>query len=336
MAAVSSDPTGPGAGYDALTAGAGLHRATDRRVLRVSGDRAPDMLQGLISADIRDPGPEERAAWPSLVLDPKGKVLADALVLRAGDVLLLDVPASAWPDLEPHLGRYLPPRFARLEPSGLEAWRLRGPRALEAAAALDPALAGLAAPRRTGKAGARFDAMSVGGGFAVRRDDRGGDGIDLYLAAGGPPDGWDVATVSDPDWEAWRVERGIPLYGRDVTAANLPQETGLVDDATSFEKGCYTGQEVLARIHYRGKVNRRLMALVPPDENTPMPASGDELRDGERVVGSITSVAPSRRHGWAALGYVRREVEAGATLDVAAAGAIAVSRATATEAGRRP
>lgn len=313
MAAGSSEL---GTGYEALMSGAGLHRARDRRVIRVDGDRAPDMLQGLISADIREPGPDARAAWPTLILDPKGKVLADAVVLRADGTLLLDVPEAAWGGLEPHLGRYLPPRFAKLEPSGLEAWRLRGPDAVAAAARFDPALAGLGAPERNEKRGTRFDAMSIGAGFAVRREDRGGAGVDLYVSDGFEPAIADMVRVSDAEWDAWRIERGIPAYGHDVTAANLPQETGLVADATSFEKGCYTGQEVLARIHYRGKVNRRLMSLRPAEDDAPMPGAGAELRDGDRVVGSVTSVAASPRGGWAALGYVRREVEDGATLDV--------------------
>jgi folate-binding protein YgfZ len=324
-------------GYDALVDSAALLRDGSRRVFRLGGDRAADMLQGLSTADIHDLG-DNRAgsdgtARPTLILTPKGRVLADAVVVRVGDGLLLDVPEAAWPGLEPHFARYLPPRFAKLEPSGLGLLRIRGPEALTRATEIDPALGMLPAPIRTEKDGVRWSAARLGEGaadvgqaFAVRRDGPGGEGIDLYLPAGDTS--FPLTEASANAWEIWRVEQGVPLYGRDISEDNLPQETGLVADATSFSKGCYTGQEVLARIHYRGKVNRLLRGLrlkhaddgadgddgegLSPDASDPPLTPGDELRNGERAVGSVTSAVRSPRYGWIGLGYVRREIEPGA------------------------
>ena len=328
MVADSSDPApldvaGP-PGYDTLVASAAQYRDDSRRVLRLAGARAADMLQGLITADIRDPG-EAGAAWPTLILTPKGRVLADAVVVRVDGVLLLDVPETAWPGLEPHFSRYLPPRFAELDQAGLDVVRLRGPEAVSRAAELAPGLLELAAPLRSEKDGVRWSAATPDSEvvdalkFAVRRDGPGGQGFDLYLSSSRSIDS-PFTEASSAAWEIWRVEQGIPLYGRDISEENLPQETGLVADTTSFSKGCYTGQEVLARIHYRGKVNRQLRGLrvKEPDDRKRAIASGDELRGDGRTVGSVTSAARSPRLGWIGLGYVRREIEPGSEVEAGA------------------
>ena len=312
MAAGSSEPVG----YDELVGSAAVYRDGSRRVFRISGDRAPDMLQGLITADIREPG--EGAAWPTLILTPKGRILADAVVVRVDEDLLLDLPEAAWAGLEPHFGRYLPPRFAKLEPTGLEVVRVRGPEALARAREAMPELAELPPVRRDEKQGVRRGAMRLGEGFAMTCDEAGGPGVDLLLpGAGGPEPG--VPEASPEAWDIWRIERGIPVYGRDISEDNLPQETGLVAETTSFTKGCYTGQEVLARIHYRGKVNRLLRGLRATDHGeapvagdaSPPLAAGDELVSDHRTVGGVTSTVRSPRFGWIGLGYVRREVEPG-------------------------
>lgn len=301
------------AGYDALRSGAACHRDGSRLVLRVEGARAPDMLQGLITADIRSPG--EGTAWPTLILTPKGRILADAVVVRTAALTLLDVPVAAWPRLQEHFGQYLPPRFATLEATDLGVLRLRGPEAVPRATSALEEIAELSAPRHTEREGVSWAARRIDGGVAVRSDGPGGDGIDLYwpgdralpLDAGG--DGWTEA--ADGAWQAWRIEQGIAQYGSEITLDNLPQETGLVAASTSFTKGCYTGQEVLARIHYRGKVQRHLRGLRPIDsgEGAIPPEVGDELVADGRTVGVVTSVTATPATGWAGLGYVRREIE---------------------------
>jgi len=291
-------------GYEVLAREAAVFDDTTRQVFRVHGERALPALNGLVTADVL--ATEGDAAFPTLILTPKGRVLADAVVIRLGDAVWLDVPTAAWTELEEHFDRYLPPRFAKLERSELRVVRIRGPLATERERS-DPALASLDGPTYTPRSGARWAVGEFRGGFAVRP----ADGFDVYL----PPEqahGLDLPEVGEAAWDVFRIENGVPVYGRDVTSENLPQETGLVPERVSFEKGCYTGQEVLARIHYRGKVNRNLLGIrVGSPYAVPPLHPGDELLTENRVVGSVTSAAESPDHGWIGLAYLRREVEPG-------------------------
>jgi tRNA-modifying protein YgfZ len=117
--------------------------------------------------------------------------------------------------------------------------------------------------------------------------------------------------VGEEVYERWRVEAGIPRWGRELDDSILPAEAGLTDTHVSFTKGCYPGQEPIARLHYRGKVNRRLRRLVLDGE----PSTDELVLDG-KVVGRITSRADGR-----ALGYVRTEVPEDAVLEVGGASA---------------
>ena len=105
-------------------------------------------------------------------------------------------------------------------------------------------------------------------------------------------------TVDDGELERLRVEAGTPRWGREIDGRVLPAEAGLEERAISFDKGCYPGQEPIARLRYRGHVNRRLRVL---DVESAEP--GDEIVHGEKTVGRITSAV-----GGVALGYVRIEV----------------------------
>jgi folate-binding protein YgfZ len=155
--------------------------------------------------------------------------------------------------------------------------------------------------------GSRWDAVRYRGGVATRPP----ESLDLYLPPGETP-GFDIPAVSDEAWEVWRIEHGVPLYGVDISRESLPQETGLVVERVSFVKGCYTGQEVLARIHYRGKVNRHLRGLRGP---APLSA-GDVVESGGKEVGAVTSAAHSPLLGWIGLATIRREVEPGDTVEI--------------------
>ena len=115
--------------------------------------------------------------------------------------------------------------------------------------------------------------------------------------------------VGEEELERWRIEAGIPRWGREIDDQILPAEAGLDDTHISFSKGCYPGQEPIARQRYRGKVNRKLRVLDVEGDATP----GTELvLDGKRV-GRITSAVPG-----VALGYVRVEVPDDAHLQFAA------------------
>lgn len=305
MAADSSrGERGAPPGYAALAREAGVVEDDARQIFRVQGARALQALNGLVSADVL--AAEGDAAFPTLILTPKGRVLADAVVIRLGGATWLDVPTAAWPELEKHFERYLSPRFAKLETSGLRVVRIRGPLSTERERT-DPDLASLDGPTYSAKAGSRWAAGEFRGGFAVRPP----EGFDIYLPAD-EAHGLDLPEVGEAAWDVFRIENGVPVYGRDVTKENLPQETGLVPERVSFDKGCYTGQEVLARIHYRGKVNRNLLGIRVggPYVGAPLHPRDDLLAE-DRVVGSVTSAAESPVHGWIGLAYLRREVEPG-------------------------
>ncbi len=130
--------------------------------------------------------------------------------------------------------------------------------------------------------------------------------------------------VSEAAAEIVRVERGRPRYGVDMDEGTIPQEAGLNERAVSFTKGCYVGQETVARLYYRGKPNRHLRGLrflEPLDPAPPVP--GEELRLGNRPVGRLSSVVESPRLGTIALALVRREASPGDTLAVGEHGATA-------------
>jgi folate-binding protein YgfZ len=118
--------------------------------------------------------------------------------------------------------------------------------------------------------------------------------------------------VSEAAAEVLRVERGRPRVGFELDESVIPQEAGLNERAVSFTKGCYVGQETVARLHYRGKPNRRLLGL----RLSALAASGTELRLGPKVVGRLATVADSPVHGPIALALVRREANPGDVLAV--------------------
>ena len=112
--------------------------------------------------------------------------------------------------------------------------------------------------------------------------------------------------------EVLRVEAGRPRYGVDLDDSVIPQEAGLNERAVSFTKGCYVGQETVARLHYRGKPNRHLRGLRLSAPAVP----GEEIRLGEKVVGRLGSVVVSPRLGPIALALVRREAAPGDAVTV--------------------
>jgi folate-binding protein YgfZ len=127
---------------------------------------------------------------------------------------------------------------------------------------------------------------------------------EALLAAGAVEAGEDAAEVV-------RVERGRPRWGHELDDTVIPQEAGLNERAVSFTKGCYVGQETVARLHYRGRPNRHLRGLRLAEPVAP----GTPLAFGERAVGTVASAVVSPTFGPIALAIVRREAEPGATLD---------------------
>ena len=128
--------------------------------------------------------------------------------------------------------------------------------------------------------------------------------------------------ASEEEFERWRIESRLPRWGRELDERVLPAEAGLEETHISFSKGCYPGQEPIARQHYRGKVNRRLRVLDTEGDVGP----GDELLLDDKTVGRITSAVDG-----VALGYVRTEVPDSARLEIAAKAGFARLRSQAPE-----
>jgi folate-binding protein YgfZ len=273
--------------YEALRTGLGAHRLA-RDVLSVSGADAASYLQGQCSQDLA--GLEFGRAADSLLLAPEGKVVALIRVLRRDDdSFVLDVDAGFGEAVAARLGRFL----------------LRAKVAVEA---LDWECIALRGDIRDDIGG------DIGGdGWSVPVEWNGWRGIDLLGPAGTVTVTGDARWCGDGAWEACRIESGVPVMGRELDEGTIPAESGLVERAVSFKKGCYTGQELVARIDSRGnRVARRLCGLVIDAASDPAGLVGAELvgGDSEKTLGRVTSAAlcPGL-DAVGALAYVHRSVE---------------------------
>ncbi|HZO07495.1 MAG TPA: glycine cleavage T C-terminal barrel domain-containing protein, partial [Solirubrobacterales bacterium] len=291
--------------YRQLREECGLLERSERSELLVSGADAAEYLQGQLTNDTEalEPGDGLYAA----LLDRKGHMQSDMRVLRpgAGPDLLLDLETSALPAVLKHLTMYSIGRDVAVADASEERalFSLIGPRSVE--------LAGTAALPEDA-----CEETSVAGVEVVAAGTR--EGIDLFCAATEAErlraallEAGAVA-VSPTAAEILRIESGVPRYGAEMGGETMPAEAGIVERAVSFTKGCYIGQETVARLHYKGKPNRHLRGLRLTDPVT----QGDEIRLGERVVGEIGSAAVSPAFGPIALAVVRREAEPGTVVSV--------------------
>jgi len=276
--------------YRQLRDECGLVERPDRGLLIVSGPEAAEYLQGQLTNDTEaiEPG-----AWTyAALLDRKGHMQADMRVLRPGD------GPDLWLDLEPeglaaasrHLQMYKIGREVEVADAGDEyvLFSLIGPRATEFARAVE------ANALRTGE----------GVDLIVPAGER--DRIHAALTNAG------AVEVSPEAAEILRIETGRPRFGAEMGTETMPAEAGIVERAVSFTKGCYIGQETVARLHYKGKPNRHLRGL-----RFSAPARrGESLVLGEKEVGRVGSAAISPAFGPIGLAILRREAEPGTTVAV--------------------
>jgi folate-binding protein YgfZ len=309
--------------YRAVREAAGLAERGDRARIRLWGKDPVRMLHGLISNDLlkAPPGQGVYAA----MLTPKGRTIAELRAFRrelAGGVeVLAELPREGLEGTREHLKRMVPPMFAKWADVSDSVAQLGvyGPRARE----IVSAVLGIELPTaEDAHAEAGFGGAAVM--VAATREIGLEDGFDLFvdnesaralwtaLAEAGPrPVGFDAL-------ETLRIEAGRPRYGAELTEEVIPteafEESGLMERAVSFTKGCYTGQEVIIRIAHRGHVNRHLRGLLLGDA-APEPGTRLFSPESGKDVGWITSVTHSPLLGQAiALGFVRREMEPGATV----------------------
>ena len=296
----------PGAEYDAVRSAAGWLDLADRGILSIAGPDSVEWLQGMLSNDVEVLGPGE--GIPAAVLNIQGKIVADVRVFRTKDAFLVDLHEPLLATVLEHLNRYLIADEVEIADLSAElaVISLQGP---EAETALSALLEGHSLP--AGELGHEEVECAGERLRAVRATHTGEPGFDLVAARArvaamaGLPQARRIPWVGSEARETLRIEAGIPRYGVDMDADTLLLETSL-DDAVSFTKGCYLGQETVERIHSRGHVNRKLVGLVAEEDTVPAP--GDPVLVDESPAGRITSAVASPRFGCPiALGYVHRD-----------------------------
>lgn len=285
--------------YRQLREECGLLDRSARGKLLVGGPDAAEYLQGQLTNEIEALAPGEGCY--AALLDRKGHIQADMRVLRtAREEIWLDTEPEALEAARRHLETY---RIGReVEVADLSAERailsLIGPRSAEVVAT-----AGLPEHASRPATVHGVDCLLAGtvDGLDLIADRGAADRLREALSEAG------AVEVGPAAVEILWIEAGRPRFGAEMGTETMPAEAGIVERAVSFEKGCYIGQEPVARLHYRGRPNRRLrgLRLSAPVE------AGAALRLGEQEVGRIGSACVSPAHGPIALAIVRREAEPG-------------------------
>lgn len=270
--------------YEALRNGVG-GRLVVRDGVVVRGPDSASFLQGQCTQDVEVLGVGDSA--DALLLEPQGKLDCYVRVTRTDeDEFTMDTDAGFGEGAAARLLRFKLRVKADIEETALHCAQLRGP------ASGDVASDGL----RT---------VSFSWGPAT--------GVDMFDASSLPAG---VVECGPEAWEALRVEAGIPVMGAELDERTIAAEAGLLERTVSFTKGCYTGQELVARLDSRGnKVARHLRGLVAGASAGAALSVGWTLEHQGKSVGSVTSAADSPAMGRIALGYVHRAVEPGAVVD---------------------
>ncbi len=297
--------------YRTITEACGLLDRSERGKLALTGSDAASFLQGQVTNDVE--GLSAGHGCYAAFLTPKGKMLGDLRILATGDELLLDTERSTLQALFNMIRRFSIGYDVELHKRTLERGLLSlvGPGAGKVAGAGE-----LPSEEHS------HVLVSVPGSDVLARAIRTDVGIDLLCDAGDVDavrsalEDAGASAVAEAAVECLRVERGRPRYGIDLDDSVIPQEAGLNERAVSFTKGCYVGQETVARLYYRGKPNRQLRGVRLSGPASP----GDELSVEGRVVGRLATVAQSPRLGPIGLALVRREAPPGTTVVVAESG----------------
>lgn len=296
---------------------AGLVDRSDRGKIRITGPDRVAFLQALVTNDIASLTPGEGRF--TLGLNHKGQVQTAFPVYNTGDSLLLTAEPGERAFTFGWLRRFrLRSKIVLAdETESLAQFTLTGPSAPEAmqnwlAEALP--LVDLASVTRPVKG-----VNALVAGFA----DLQMPGYDIMVPAEEAEAVWNALVqagealgarpVGQDAWESLRIESGVPIYGPELNESMLPPEARLEARAINYEKGCYPGQEIMARIRNRAHVNRFLRGLVLSGGEPPV--LGTKVLAGDRVVGAVTSAAVSPLLGRPiAMAFLRREIEPGATV----------------------
>ena len=309
--------------YEATASGVALLRRRGRRFLAVEGMSPGDMLKGILSGRIPDPLSNPVNGWRegeisySTVLTPKGKMVSDLRLFPSGEGgFLLDLPLTGLEGALAHFKKYLNPRFAQLRNRSEELGMLTvvGPGGRD----LVSGVLGFEVPAPgIGEARLR-SGESVPELWALGNDEIDAQVMDLILPlkileeVRGQMEEAGARPMDAGTWEVLRIEAGTPLYGVDMTEDTIPVEAGIHERAIDYQKGCFTGQEVIIRLRDRGQVNKTLFWIFLGDSG--IPESGAELfgTDSGKKVGWVTSACRSPKYGQTiALGFIKRGVGPG-------------------------
>lgn len=325
----AADYGDPSAEGEALRSACGLIERPWTSGLEMLGKDRARFLGGYVTCEVK--GLEPGTGAYGFVTNAKGRVLADPTVLALDDSLWLELPPDRTQEISQHLAKYA--IFDQVEIRPLDdrvAFGLIGPRSTEALGAAAEV------PEATWSHRA---AEIVGSEVRVVREPpfevlgRKIPAWTLWVPAGDAPSCFQALIAAGAGglvpaghraFDGLRIEAGRPLYGLDFGDGNFPQETGLEAQAVSYDKGCYLGQEVVARIHYRGGVNRHLRGLIF-DSGATDPAGGAVLAGG-REAGTVTSTALAGGR-WIGLAILHQRAEPDTEVEIA--GTEAAGRSTA-------
>jgi tRNA-modifying protein YgfZ len=306
--------------YEALRSGAIVVDRSHRGRLRVFGEKAGEALTGLVTNDVlsMQPGQGQYGA----ALTAKGRIIADIRILASPGSYLVDTSARAWPGFFGMVKKYVNPRAAgyRDESHAVRDIGIFGPDSRRIASRLTSIAAdALASLPSYAHLSGTIDGVAVS---VLRSPDIGVEGYELLVPFEIFEQVWSGAVRGGAvpagltAWEIARVEAGRPEWGIDIDDSTIPQEANFDElEAISYTKGCYTGQEVVARVHFRGHVNRHLRGLRAPSADPP-PTGAQLADDTGNHVGEVRSSVVSPRLGGIAIGMVRREVAPGTALNV--------------------
>ena len=285
--------------YERLREAVGLVDRSARGKLRLTGGEAVEYLQGQVTNDVEALAPG--TGCYAALLNHKGKMLTDMRILRGEDFVWIDSEPEGLPQLVRNASMFSIGRDVQHEDVSAEyaILSLIGPDARKPLDDPPPA---------------HEHAFTTGEHGLYVSTDLGVDVICPVADAAAVREALGVEQVSEEAAECLRIESGRPRFSIDVGTDTIPQEAGLNERAVSFTKGCYVGQETVARLHYKGKPNRHLRGLRLAEAAE----HGDEIRLGDRVVGAVGSAAESPALGPIALAVIRREAEPGALVHVGA------------------
>jgi folate-binding protein YgfZ len=301
---------GVDAEYAALRRSAIVVDRSHRARMTFEGDKRAETLTGLVTNDVASLS--SGAGLYAAALTPRGKIIADVRIFARNADLLVDVPVRAAQGWVGMVKKFVNPRATRYADrteslANIGVFGTASRSIVAAITGVNQEDLGALQPF----AHISFADASI----VLRSPDLGLEGYELIVPASEKEKLWrsaienGAAPAGIETWEIARIEAGRPEWGLDIDESTIPQEANLDElHAISYTKGCYTGQETVARVHFRGHVNRHLRGLTF-DAAALVPRGAQLLDPSDKAVGDVRSVANSPRAGGIALAMVRREIE---------------------------